>query len=147
MDGGNIVREESPPPVPPPPLNVRRRSPRRGKACKDFQKDVLSSIMSLSRQEITEDLQIIEGLIESTMTLESNSPKEEEEEEDVGRCFTIEQAPAPPKQTSKTKATKLCKNKKNALILRFCTWGEATRGKRMRRRRSHCPPVIKSLLS
>lgn len=44
----------------------RRRQTRRGRQRKDFQRDVLRSITSLSRNEVTEDLQTIEGLIKAT---------------------------------------------------------------------------------
>jgi hypothetical protein len=43
-----------------------RRQTRRGRQRKDFQRDILNSITSLSRNEVTEDLQIIEGLIKAT---------------------------------------------------------------------------------
>lgn len=39
---------------------------RRGRQKKDFQRDVLPGLTSLSRNEVTEDLQMIEGLIKAT---------------------------------------------------------------------------------
>ncbi|XXG48745.1 hypothetical protein AAC387_Pa02g3107 [Persea americana] len=44
-------------------LTRPRRTQRRGRQRRDFQKDILPSLVSLSRHEVTEDLQIIEGLM------------------------------------------------------------------------------------
>lgn len=51
--------------------NILRRRPRRGQSRrgrqrKDFQRDILPSLTSLSRNEVTEDLQTIEGLVKAT---------------------------------------------------------------------------------
>ncbi|PQP97625.1 uncharacterized protein Pyn_18229 [Prunus yedoensis var. nudiflora] len=45
------------------PKRPRRGQARRGRQRKDFQRDVLPSLVSLSRNEVTEDFQLIEGLI------------------------------------------------------------------------------------
>lgn len=46
-----------------PPRRPRRGQARRGRQRKDFQRDVLPNLTSLSRNEVTEDFQMIEGLI------------------------------------------------------------------------------------
>ncbi|KAG6720957.1 hypothetical protein I3842_03G088100 [Carya illinoinensis] len=48
------------------PRKHRRGQTRRGRQRKDFQRDILPSLTSLSRNEVTEDLQTIEGLIKAT---------------------------------------------------------------------------------
>uniref|UniRef100_A0A2P2KTU0 Uncharacterized protein n=1 Tax=Rhizophora mucronata TaxID=61149 RepID=A0A2P2KTU0_RHIMU len=59
----------------------RRVQARRGRQHKDFQRDVLPGLASLSRSHVTEDLQTIEGLIRATggawqsALLQRNSPK------------------------------------------------------------------------
>ncbi|KAH9313371.1 hypothetical protein KI387_028406, partial [Taxus chinensis] len=45
---------------PPSPVNPILKPPKRGKRRRDFQREILPSISSLSRQEITEDMQIME---------------------------------------------------------------------------------------
>lgn len=44
----------------------RRGQARRGRQRKDFQRDVLPGLVSLSRHEVTDDLQVIEGMIRAT---------------------------------------------------------------------------------
>ncbi|XP_022774531.1 uncharacterized protein LOC111316718 isoform X2 [Durio zibethinus] len=58
----------------------RRGQARRGRQRKDFQRDVLPSLTSLSRNEVTEDFQMIEGLIraiggnwQSSLTQKNNA--------------------------------------------------------------------------
>ncbi|KAJ6396385.1 hypothetical protein OIU77_021421 [Salix suchowensis] len=48
------------------PRRPRRGQARRGRHRKDFQRDVLPGLVSLSRNDVTEDLQLIEGLIAAT---------------------------------------------------------------------------------
>lgn len=48
------------------PRRPRRGQARRGKHQKDFQRDVLPGLVCLSRNDVTEDLQMIEGLITAT---------------------------------------------------------------------------------
>ncbi|WCJ25650.1 hypothetical protein M5689_007520 [Euphorbia peplus] len=48
------------------PRRGRRGQARRGRQRKDFQRDVLPGIVSLSRTDVTEDLQTMEGLIRAT---------------------------------------------------------------------------------
>ncbi|XP_035544902.1 uncharacterized protein LOC118348072 [Juglans regia] len=48
------------------PRKPRRGQTRRGRQRKDFQREILPSLTSLSRNEVTEDLQTIEGLIKAT---------------------------------------------------------------------------------
>ncbi|XP_015583140.2 uncharacterized protein LOC8281272 isoform X1 [Ricinus communis] len=48
------------------PRRPRRGQARRGRQRKDFQRDVLPGLVSLSRNDVTEDLQTIEGLVRAT---------------------------------------------------------------------------------
>ncbi|CAK7322993.1 unnamed protein product [Dovyalis caffra] len=48
------------------PRRPRRGQARRGRQRKDFQRDVLPGLISLSRNAVTEDLQLFEGLITAT---------------------------------------------------------------------------------
>lgn len=119
-----------------PPSNLRRRSLRRGRVGKDFQKEILPSIASLSRQEITEDLQIIEGLVKSAT--EAMARCSLSSKEDVSWSL-------PPLSSAKTptkaKSLRTCKGGKQSGLLRVCSWGEATRRRRMRRQRRVCMPL------
>ncbi|KAL1218473.1 hypothetical protein V5N11_001641 [Cardamine amara subsp. amara] len=54
--GSNVVTSNRP----------RRGQPRRGRPRRDFQRDILSGLTSLSRFEVTEDLQMFEGLMKAT---------------------------------------------------------------------------------
>ncbi|PON65984.1 hypothetical protein PanWU01x14_112110 [Parasponia andersonii] len=47
----------------PAPRRPRRGQARRGRQRKDFQRDVLPGMVSLTRNEVTEDLQFIEGMV------------------------------------------------------------------------------------
>ncbi|XVE68211.1 hypothetical protein DITRI_Ditri09bG0050300 [Diplodiscus trichospermus] len=62
------------------PRRPRRGQARRGRQRKDFQRDVLPNLTSLSRNEMTEDFQMIEGLIravggnwQSSLTQKNNA--------------------------------------------------------------------------
>ncbi|XP_022739371.1 uncharacterized protein LOC111291713 isoform X2 [Durio zibethinus] len=62
------------------PRRPRRGQARRGRQRKDFQRDVLPNLTSLSRNEVTEDFQMIEGLIraiggnwQSSLTQKNNA--------------------------------------------------------------------------
>ncbi|XP_015076699.1 uncharacterized protein LOC107020738 isoform X3 [Solanum pennellii] len=48
------------------PNRPRRGNPRRGRQRRDFQRDVLPGLASLSRHEVTEDIQIFGGLMRAT---------------------------------------------------------------------------------
>ncbi|XP_058081357.1 uncharacterized protein LOC131229416 [Magnolia sinica] len=50
----------------PLPTRPRRRQARRGRQRNDFQKDILPGLVSLSRHEVTEDLQMIGGLMRAS---------------------------------------------------------------------------------
>ncbi|XP_062106573.1 uncharacterized protein LOC133817936 isoform X2 [Humulus lupulus] len=60
-DLDNLKEEDTP-----APRRPRRGQARRGRQRKDFQRDVLPGLVSLSRNEVTEDLQIIEGMVRTT---------------------------------------------------------------------------------
>eukprot|EP00250_Pteridium_aquilinum_P008831 c18244_g1_i2 orf=1067-4768(+) len=131
-----------------PPLpTLRRRSSRRGRAGKDFQREMLRSMISLSRHEITEDLQMIEGLIKSTTepinTCCSPSPSLPEDKP------LSSPEPGASKDSGKAKGTKACRGRKLSGTLKVCSWGESTRRKRMGRQRSQwlcLPPGVQTSL-
>ncbi|KAI5055513.1 hypothetical protein GOP47_0029034 [Adiantum capillus-veneris] len=120
-----------------PPSNLRRRSLRRGRGGKDFQKETLPSIASLSRQEITEDLQIIEGLVKSAT--EAMARCSLSSKEDVSWSLP---ALSSAKTPVKAKGFRTCKAGKQNGLLRVCSWGESTRRQRMRRQRRVCLPPL-----
>ncbi|XP_057847020.2 uncharacterized protein LOC131056777 isoform X2 [Cryptomeria japonica] len=66
LDFKVYVSQEKESEKPSSPMNSMLKPPKRGKRRRDFQREILPSISSLSRQEITEDMQIIGGLIRST---------------------------------------------------------------------------------
>ncbi|KAH7435241.1 hypothetical protein KP509_06G055600 [Ceratopteris richardii] len=107
--------------------SLRRRPCRKGRSGKDFRKDMFHSIISLSRHEITEDFQIIQGLVKSAAETESSSVPEDKAPSDPEQgCFL---------KNVKWKDSKLCKDKKsNGLYV--CLWGGSTRRKRKRRLRN-----------
>ncbi|MCO5560466.1 hypothetical protein L7F22_014081 [Adiantum nelumboides] len=107
---------------------LRRRPSRRGRAGKDFQKEMLRSMSALSRHEITEDLQIIEGLIKSAA-------------ETTGSCSpAIDDKPLSSPEQLASKSFGRAKNTKSSSklngMLNVCSWGVSTRRKRMGRQRS-----------
>lgn len=59
----NLKEEET---CPSKLLSRPRRTQRRGRQRRDFQKDILPGLVSLSRYEVTEDLQMIEGLMRAS---------------------------------------------------------------------------------
>lgn len=132
MERGSLVENCSSLP------NLRRRNSRRGRAGKDFQREMLRSMSSLSRHEITEDLQIIEGLIKSTT-------------EAMNGCSLLpeDKSLSSPDSGSQKKArgTKACRGGNPSGTLNVCSWGESTRRKRMGRQRSQwscLPPGVQS---
>ena len=105
----------------------------------DFQRDVLLSVSCLSRQEVIEDLQIIEGLVKSTRDSINRG-------DDLFKEEGWESEPI--KNIDKPQGIKSCKGVKqdpNALLRVHCSWGDSTRRKRMRRQRSRwscIPPGV-----
>ncbi|MCO5548507.1 hypothetical protein L7F22_001967 [Adiantum nelumboides] len=113
-----------------PPSHLRRRSLRRGRSGKDFQKEMLPTIASLSRQEVTEDLQIIEGLVKSTT--EALARCSLASKEDVSWSLPALSSTNTP---CKAKGFRTCKAGKHNGLLRVCSWGDSTRRRCMRRQR------------
>ncbi|KAI5065194.1 hypothetical protein GOP47_0019889 [Adiantum capillus-veneris] len=122
---------------------LRRRPSRRGRAGKDFQKEMLRSMSGLSRHEITEDLQIIEGLIKSAAeTTNSCSPSPDDKPLSNPEEFSS-------KSSGKEKGTKSYKGGRLNGMLSVSSWGESTRRKRMGRQRSQwlsLPPGVRTSL-
>lgn len=120
----------------------RGRSSRRGRGRKDFQREMLPSIASLSRQEINEDLQTIGGLMRSATEMVARR--------NASSCSLKESGPSPTKlgSTKDSCGTKgICMNgvikscgkddtESQNGFLKVYSWGESTRRRRMQRHRS-----------
>ncbi|KAH7291446.1 hypothetical protein KP509_29G017200 [Ceratopteris richardii] len=115
LDGHNCIEN-----IP----TLRRRPSRRGRAGKDFQKDMLRNMVSLSRHDAIEDLQIIEGLIESAPAAMSLSSPQDDS------------LPAFEQGSSSLTTWKDSKLSRLPATPNMRLWGESTRRKRMGRQRS-----------
>lgn len=81
----------------PLPKRPRRGQARRGRQRKDFQRDILPALASLSRNEVTEDIQTIEGIIRATGgTWQSSLASRNAGKGGRGRRRTGCSAPSPP---------------------------------------------------
>ncbi|KAE9605554.1 hypothetical protein Lal_00024940 [Lupinus albus] len=67
----NIIVEETTP----LPTRTRRGAARRGRQRRDFQRDILPGLASLSRYEVTEDLQTFGGLMKATGSTRRSSSR------------------------------------------------------------------------
>ncbi|KAJ8775012.1 hypothetical protein K2173_020016 [Erythroxylum novogranatense] len=120
------------------PRRPRRGQSRRGRQRKDFQRDILPGLTSLSRNDVTEDLQTIEGLLTATGAIQEStwshlsSPKSK-----GGRgrkrsriCATPTSTAATPTQQQQPKCGELGLEE-----TRLAGWGKRTR----RPPRQRCP--------
>lgn len=109
----------------------RGRSSRRGRGMRDFQREMLPSIASLSRQEITEDMQTIGGLMRSCLAVRENGSSPP-----LKNCGGV-------KGNYGNGGSKSCKKEETTEnpngFTRICSWGESTRRRHMRRHRSRWP--------
>ncbi|XP_010551400.1 PREDICTED: uncharacterized protein LOC104822024 [Tarenaya hassleriana] len=123
------------------PNRPRRGQPRRGRPKRDFQRDILPGLTSLTRQEVTEDLQMFGGLKKAT-----GYPR------NPSRCGSNRGRKRPVSSTNRAMSCSLLKQslmnhqveKSGPEDRSFKGWGMATR--RPRRRRcpaaNHPPTVI-----
>ncbi|CAL0318218.1 unnamed protein product [Lupinus luteus] len=134
----NFIVEETAP----LPTRTRRGAARRGRQRRDFQKDILPGLASLSRHEVTEDLQTFGGLMRATgHAWQSGSTRRSSSRTGNGRGRRrVQVAPSPPPAavTNET-CTPLMQHLNNielGLEDRSLTgWGKTTR----RPRRQRCP--------
>ncbi|OIW02164.1 hypothetical protein TanjilG_02388 [Lupinus angustifolius] len=134
----NIIVEETTP----LPTRTRRGAARRGRQRRDFQRDILPGIASLSRHEVTEDLQTFGGLMRATgHAWNSGSTRRSSTRNGSGRGRKRAQvvpSPPPAAVTNET-CTPLMQQLNNievGLEDRSLTgWGKTTR----RPRRQRCP--------
>ncbi|KAL5100142.1 hypothetical protein RYX36_004469 [Vicia faba] len=121
------------------PTRTRRGPARRGRQKKDFQRDILPGLVSLSRNEVTEDIQTFGGIMKSTgHSWQSGSSSRKRGRPRRQARVTPSPSPSPPVATTET-STPLMQELNNievALEERSLTgWGKTTR----RPRRQRCP--------
>ncbi|CAK8536636.1 unnamed protein product [Lathyrus sativus] len=128
------------------PTRTRRGPARRGRQKRDFQRDILPGLVSLSRNEVTEDIQTFGGIMKATghswqsgLTRRASSRKRGRPRRQVQ--VTPSPSPSPPPVTTNETSTPLMQELNNievALEERSLTgWGKTTR----RPRRQRCPPT------
>ncbi|XVF16693.1 hypothetical protein REPUB_Repub10bG0054200 [Reevesia pubescens] len=124
-----------------PPRRPRRGQARRGRQRKDFQRDVLPNLTSLSRNEVTEDFQMIEGLIRAIGgNWQSSLTQKNTAKGSTGRGRKRAGGSAPPTTTED------CSNQfqqmKTGLEERSLTgWGKRTRRPPRQRCQISSPPL------
>ncbi|XP_022891156.1 uncharacterized protein LOC111406154 isoform X1 [Olea europaea var. sylvestris] len=131
------------------PSRSRRGHARRGRQRRDFQRDILPSLASLSRHEVTEDIQIFGGLMRATGHSWNSGLIRRNGTRNSGargrRCKLVDTTPAPVESPVCTPLMQKLNNVEVGLEDRSLTgWGKTTR----RPRRQRCPagnPLIVSL--
>ncbi|XP_054809570.1 uncharacterized protein LOC129311350 [Prosopis cineraria] len=128
------------------PTRTRKGPARRGRQQRDFQRDILPGIASLSRHEVTEDLQTFGGLMRATgHTWHSGLTRRSSSRNRCGRGrrrlqVTPSPPPPPPPAANNEMSTPLVQHLNNIEVVgledRSLTgWGKTTR----RPRRQRCP--------
>ncbi|KAI5437741.1 uncharacterized protein LOC127119619 [Lathyrus oleraceus] len=141
----NFKVEETPSTL---PTRTRRGPARRGRQKRDFQRDILPGLVSLSRNEVTEDIQTFGGIMKATghswqsgLTRRTSSRKRGRPRRQVQVTPSPSPSPSPPPVTTNDTSTPLMQELNNievALEERSLTgWGKTTR----RPRRQRCPPT------
>ncbi|TKY69619.1 inorganic phosphate transporter 1-4 [Spatholobus suberectus] len=124
------------------PTRTRKGPARRGRQRRDFQRDILPGLASLSRHEVTEDLQTFGGLMRATgyswhsgLTRRSSSRNGSGRGRRRAQVTPSSPTPAPTNETS-TRLMQQLNNIEVGLEDRSLTgWGKTTR----RPRRQRCP--------
>ncbi|XP_076890364.1 uncharacterized protein LOC143541413 [Bidens hawaiensis] len=128
MPTPSAPENQEPDEVGPEDCRPRRGQGRRGRARRDFQRDTLPGITSLSRHEITEDIQIFGGLMRATGH-SWNLGSKRNGARGRRKLKAVETAPPPP-------PLKLSPSSKQVLGLderRLTGWGKTTRRPRRQR--------------
>ncbi|KAL0296865.1 UNVERIFIED_CONTAM: hypothetical protein Sradi_6738600 [Sesamum radiatum] len=123
------------------PTRSRRGQARRGRQRRDFQRDILPGLASLSRHEVTEDLQIFGGLMRATGHSWNTGLTRRNGTRNGGargrRRVVVETVPPPVPSPVYTPPTQQLNNIGAGLEDRSLTgWGKTPR----RPRRQRCPP-------
>lgn len=131
------------------PTRTRKGPARRGRQKRDFQRDILPGIVSLSRHEVTEDLQTFGGIMRSTgHSWQSGLTRRNSSRNGRGRGrrrAQVTPSPSPPAATNETSTTLVqqLNNIDVALEDRSLTgWGKTTRRPRRQRCPASTPPLI-----
>ncbi|KAF8103853.1 hypothetical protein N665_0183s0030 [Sinapis alba] len=109
---------------------LRRGQARRGRPKRDFQRDTLPGLSSLSRQEVTEDIQLFGGLMKSREHTWSSGVASRRNSKRKRMVTNISQAQVCPQPESVSVVGLEDESK-------LTGWGKATR----RPRRQRCPPA------
>ncbi|KAL2559219.1 Plant protein of unknown function [Forsythia ovata] len=129
------------------PSRPRRGQARRGRQRRDFQRDILPSLASLSRHEVTEDIQIFGGLMRATghpwnsgLTRRNGTRKSGARGR---RCTIVDTASAPVESPVCTPLIQKLNNTEAGLEDRSLTgWGKTTRRPRRQRCPAGNPPIV-----
>ncbi|KAG4394410.1 hypothetical protein GLYMA_20G027500v4 [Glycine max] len=136
------------------PTRTRRGPARRGRQRRDFQRDILPGLASLSRHEVTEDLQTFGGLMKATgHAWNSGLNRRSSSRNGCGRGRRRSQAqvtptpPPPPVATVET-STPLIQQLSNIEVVgledrSLAGWGKTTRRPRRQRFPAGNPPSIR----
>jgi hypothetical protein len=126
------------------PTRARKGPARRGRQRRDFQRDILPGLSSLSRHEVTEDLQTFGGLMKATGHAWAGLSRRSSSRNGCGRGRRRSQvppSPPPPVATVET-CTPLMQQLNNVEVglddRSLTGWGKTTR----RPRRQRCPAGI-----
>ncbi|GAU46021.1 hypothetical protein TSUD_95970 [Trifolium subterraneum] len=126
------------------PTRARKGPARRGRQRRDFQRDILPGLSSLSRHEVTEDLQTFGGLMKATGHAWNGLTRRSSSRNGFGRGRRRSQvppSPPPPVATIET-CTPLMQQLNNVEVgledRSLTGWGKTTR----RQRRQRCPAGI-----
>ena len=132
------------------PTRTRKGSARRGRQRRDFQRDILPGLASLSRHEVTEDLQIFGGLMRATgHSWQSGLTRRSSSRNGCGRGRRrVQVAPSPPPPVAIIETCTPLIQQLNTIEVgledRSLTgWGKTTRRPRRQRCPAGNPPSIR----
>ncbi|XP_045812958.1 uncharacterized protein LOC123906968 [Trifolium pratense] len=127
------------------PTRARKGPARRGRQRRDFQRDILPGLSSLSRHEVTEDLQTFGGLMKATGYAWTGLTRRSSSRNGCGRGRRRSQVPpsSPPPVATIETCTLLMQQLNNVEVgledRSLTGWGKTTR----RPRRQRCPASIR----
>lgn len=132
------------------PTRARKGPARRGRQRRDFQRDILPGLTSLSRHEVTEDLQTFGGLMKATgHAWHSGLTRRSSSRNGCGRGRRRSQVPPspPPPATTIETVTPLMQQLNNVEVgledRSLTGWGKTTRRPRRQRCPAGNPPSIR----